>query len=106
MATITKTISVWVKDDTREVFTEKEIAKIKRDKIADYRSNRDELYEIFDAWRDYEQIDYADLFFASEEARADYLAQFDKYLADCADEDIENEFIPREIEVDIEINAD
>ena len=106
MATITKTIPVWVKDDTREVFTEKEINKIKQEIIADYRADRDDLYDMFDIWCENEEIHCADLFFANEETRADYLARFDKYLEECADEHIENEFIAREIEVDIEINAD
>lgn len=105
MAKITTTVKVWVKDDTREVLTEKEISEIKRDIIANYHTDRDELYEIFNAWRDYEQIDCADLFFANEEARADYLARFNKYLEDCADEYIESEFIPHEIEVELEVNA-
>ena len=105
MASITKTISVWVKDDTREVFTEKEINKIKQEIIVDYHADRDDLYDIFDAWCDNEQIYCADLFFANEETRADYLARFDKHLEERADEYIENEFIAREIEVDIEINT-
>lgn len=105
MAIITKTISVWVKDNTREVFTEKEINKIKQEIIADYHADRDELYDMFNAWCDSEQIYCADLFFASEETKANYLARFDKYLEDCVDEDIEDHYTSHEIEVDIEINT-
>lgn len=106
MATITTTVKVWVNDDTKDVLTEKEINEVKRDRIAYYHSDRDELYDMFDMWCDHEQIYCADLFFAGEETRADYLAQFDKYLADCADAYIEDEYTLHEIEVDIEINAD
>lgn len=106
MATITKTISVWVKDDTREVFTEKEINKIKQEIIADYHADRDDLYDRFDMWCDSEDIHCANLFFANEEGRANCLARFDEYLEECADDYIKTEFISHEIEVDIEINAD
>ena len=106
MAKITTTVKVWVDDDTREVFTEKEIAEIKKNKIEDYHADRVELYGIFDDWCNDEDIYFSDFFFASEEKRADYLAQFDRYLEDCADDFIKDGYTLREIEVDIEINAD
>lgn len=105
MATITKIITIWVNDDTRAVFTEKEIAEIKRDKIADYHADRDRLYEKFDIWCEDEGFDFADLFFANEEKRADYLARFDKYLEELAEEYIEENYLFYEVETEVEVTV-
>ena len=104
MATITKTITVWVKDDNREVFTEKEINEIKAEMIADWLSDRDEKFDIFDNFCSLNGIYCADTMFASEETRARILADFDKYLDERAEEDIAEWYTKREITVEFEVN--
>ena len=104
MATITKTIPVWVKDETREVFTEKEIKEIKAEMIADWLYDRDEKFDIFDNFCSINDIYCADIMFANEESRAKILADFDKYLDEHAEEDIAEWFSQREITVEFEVN--
>ena len=105
MATITTTVKVWVNDETKDVFSEKDIKQIKAEMIADWLSNRDEKFDRFDVFCDVKEIYPADIMFASEERRAEILAEFDEYLKDCADEEIEEWHTEREIEVELEVNA-
>lgn len=105
MATITTTVKIWVNDTTRDVLTEKDITEIKTNWIADIRSNRDELYDTFDIWCEDEEIFYADLFFANEEKRADYLARFDKYLEELAEGYIKKNYLFYEVETEVEVTV-
>lgn len=105
MATITTTVKVWVNDDTKDVLTEKEINEIKDNMIADWLADRDEKFDMFDAFCDGKSIYPADIMFASEERRAEILTEFDEHLKDCADEEIEDWYTTREIEVELEVNA-
>lgn len=104
MATITTTVKVWVNDETREVFSEKEIKERKAEMIADWLSDRDEKFDMFDIFCE-DNFYPADIMFATEERRAEILADFDEYLENCAQEYIDDEFTEREIEVELEVNA-
>ena len=104
MATITTTVKVWVNDETREVFSEKEIKERKAEMIADWLSDRDEKFDMFDNFCE-DNFYPADIMFATEEKRAEILAEFDKYLEERAEEYIDDEFTEREIEVELEVNA-
>ena len=104
MATITTTVKVWVNDETREVFSEKDIKQIKADMIADWLSDCDEKFDMFDNFCG--DLFYpADIMFATEERRAEILAEFDKYLEERAEENINEWYTDREIEVELEVNA-
>ena len=105
MATITTTVQVWINDETRDAFSEKEINEIKANMIADWLSDRDEKFDRFDIFCGNKEIYCADIMFASEERRAEILAEFDEHLKDCADEEIEEWYTEREIEVELEVNA-
>lgn len=104
MATITTTVKVWINDDTREVFSEKEIKERKAEMIADWLADRDEKFDMFDTFCS-DEIYPANIMFTNEEGRARILAEFDKYLEECADEIINDDFTEREIEVELEVNA-
>lgn len=104
MATITTTVKIWMNNDTKDILTEKDINGVKADMIADWLSDRDEKFDMFDNFCG-DLLYPADIMFATEERRAEILADFDKYLEECAEETINEEFTEREIEVDIEVNA-
>lgn len=104
MATITTTVKVWVNDETKEVFSEKGIKERKAEMIADWLSDRDEKFDMFDIFCE-DNFYPADIMFATEEKRAEILAEFDKYLEERAEEDINEWYTEREIEVELEVNA-
>lgn len=104
MATITTTVKVWVNDETKEVFSEKDIKQIKAEMIADWLSDRDEKFDMFDMFCEDEYYP-ADIMFSTEERRAEILADFDKYLDERAEENINEWYTDREIEVELEVNA-
>ena len=104
MATITTTVKVWVNDETREVFSEKEIKARKAEMITEWLADRDEKIELFNEFC-YDNIGCADIMFANEERRAEILAEFDKYREEWAYEYVKEWYTEKEIEVELEVNA-
>jgi hypothetical protein len=104
MATITTTVKVWVNDETKDVFSEKEIKERKAEMIADWLADSDEKFEMFDNFCA-DELYPSEIIFATEEERAKILTRFDKYLEECADEVINEWYTDREIEVELEVNA-
>lgn len=95
MATITTTVKVWVNDETKEVFSDKAIQQMQADMVTKWLTDDEEKFTMFDEFCE-DELYCSEIMFATEEERARIMARFKRYLEECAEDFIRDDYTERE----------
>lgn len=104
MATIITTVKIWTNDETKENLSEKQIREMKADMVTEWLTNDDTKFTMFDEFCE-DELYCSEIMFATEEERARIMTRFKKYLEECADDFIRDDYTESEVEVELEING-